>query len=54
MTVSKVPRARLTLRAALLLGHGRWPLARRLKVWKSPGGVEESPRPPPWRLRWAV
>jgi hypothetical protein len=50
LLVTNVPRARLTLREARVLGRGRWQLALRGQLWQSHGGVDESHNTKPWRL----
>lgn len=50
LLVTNVPRARLTLREALVLGRVRWQIELLFKLWKSHGGVDESRSTKPWRI----
>jgi Transposase DDE domain len=48
--LTNVPVERLTLQEALVLGHARWQIELRFKLWKSQGGVDESRSAHPWRI----
>jgi Transposase DDE domain len=50
LLVTNVPRDRLTLREALVLGRVRWQIELRCKLWKSHGGVDEARSTTPWRI----
>lgn len=48
--VTNIPRDRLILREALVLGRVRWQIELLFKLWKSHGGVDESRSTKPWRI----
>ena len=50
LVVTNVPRDRLTLAEALVLGRTRWHIELLFQLWKSPGWVDESRSTKPWRI----
>jgi len=48
--VTNIPRDRLILREALVLGRVRWQIELLFKLWKSHGSVDESRSTKPWRI----
>ena len=48
--VTNVPRNRLTLSEALVLGRTRWQIELLFRLWKSHGRFDESRSTKPWRI----